>query len=128
MKIYISNAFSLSMLNKEIQLGDNPRIPFSIYSVTETINNWQAFAKRNGLDVKLISCVGHADTAKLFTHLLGREIACNRESIVLQGDFSDPRRDRLLVGQVMHRDGGPYRLPEGCTQLPEDAIIEWWTV
>ena len=60
------------------------------------------------------SCVGHADTAALFTNLLGQQVACARVSASLaQGD-------QLLVGQLT----GP-RLPEGAVSLPEGARIRW---
>lgn len=54
------------------------------------------------------SIVGHADTARL----LGVE--CNRQSVLLN------REDVLIVAQYI----GP-RLPEGATELPEGARIEW---
>ena len=66
---------------------------------------------------RLVSSVGHADTARIFTGILGTEVPMNRISINLSG------LDLILVGQY----NGP-RLPEGATSLPEGASIRWFTV
>jgi hypothetical protein len=64
-----------------------------------------------------VSCVGHADTARVFAGVLGREVEVNRVSISLaHGDI-------LFVGQYT----GP-RLSEGVKELPEGAVITWWKV
>ena len=91
---YLSNAFSLSMLpgGGNIQVMNLEEPPVS----------------------HCISVVGHADTAALFSYLLGREIEVNRTSITLK------RGDVLYVGQY----SGP-RLPEGASTLPEGATITW---
>ena len=61
--------------------------------------------------------VGHADTAAVFSSVLGVEIPCNRATVALkEGDVA-------LVGQY----SGP-RLPEGATALPEGAAIKWVVV
>ena len=61
--------------------------------------------------------VGHADTAAVFSSVLGVEIPCNRAAVALkEGDVA-------LVGQY----SGP-RLPEGATSLPEGATIKWVVV
>jgi hypothetical protein len=62
------------------------------------------------------SVVGHADTAKLFSNILGRDIAFNRESV-------SKCREKLLIGQYT----GP-RLQEGVTSIPDGAKIEWLLV
>lgn len=61
-----------------------------------------------------ISVIGHADTARLVSGILGREIQFNRVSVELKED------DVLYVAQYK----GP-RLPEGATQLPEGATLEF---
>lgn len=66
------------------------------------------------LAAQCTSAVGHPDTAKVFSSVLGQEVACNRATVSLQ------RGDTLLVGQYT----GP-RLPEGATTLPEGAKITW---
>ena len=70
-----------------------------------------------GGDFAPVSAVGHADTAGLFSNLLGVQVPPNRISL------SMGRWDVLLVGQY----NGP-RLPEGSTKLPEGATIRWWLV
>ena len=63
------------------------------------------------------SAVGHADTAAVFSDVLGVPVACDRVSVTLNpGDVA-------LVGQY----SGP-RLPEGATSLPEGATIKWLLV
>ena len=63
------------------------------------------------------SAVGHADTAAVFSSVLGVEIPCNRATVALKDG------DVALVGQY----SGP-RLPEGATSLPEGAAIKWMVV
>ena len=64
-----------------------------------------------------VSAVGHADTAAVFSSVLGVTVPCNRATVALkEGDVA-------LVGQY----SGP-RLPEGCSSLPEGATIKWLVV
>ena len=99
----ILNAFSLSMLGV---------LPAYI-SVTEANAEAAAQMLKNGVE----SCVGHADTAALFSQILGVEVPANRVNVTLQEGES------ALVGQY----SGP-RLPEGCTELPSGAAIRWLVV
>ena len=124
--IYVCNAFSLSMLNREFQKGSpngytprsgdpvesigRARIPRPVDDPVEQLALWEEAAD-------IVSAVGHLDTAALFFTVLGREIAPNRVSIKLGP------RDFALVGQYV----GP-RLPEGTKTLPEGAAIQWWWV
>lgn len=94
---YISNAFSINMMDirnfsllriKNIQSSDIPR--------------------------RVKSVVGHQDTAKLISKILGFEVPFNRTSLTLK------EQDVLYVAQYK----GP-RLPEGATELPEGATIEF---
>ena len=97
----LSNAFSINMLSQ------SSSYTFSQVSLEDA---------REMLDEEgFTSAVGHADTARLFSTLLGREVPCNRVSI------SDPKE--MLIGQY----SGP-RLPEGCSTLPEGSKIVWWYV
>ena len=98
MTTYIANAFALSM------------VPDGVKIITRTVN-LPSVAKKLS---KPVSVVGHADTAKVFSNLLGIEIVQNRVSISLTD------KDTLYVGQVM---GG--RLAEGSTTLPEGVSIKW---
>ena len=105
MKITICNAFSLNMVDpsfESYQWNIRPVDPMVIPALLE----------EGGFE----SAVGHADTAKLFTSLLGVEVPCNRATV-------GGCRGKLLVGQY----SGP-RLPEGTTTLPEGAKVVWWLV
>ena len=105
----IANTFSLNMLPPNI--GHKGVVisatPLSMEDARQVVASAES----------LYSCVGHADTAALFTHLLGRQIDYNRATIALTPG------SELLVGQYV----GP-RLPEGCTELPKDATVLWWLV
>lgn len=102
-KVYLGNSFSLNMLNSYDRL------------VGRNINVTEVLPKH--IPHELISVVGHADTAKIFSELLGREIPFNRVSVTLY------KGDTLYVGQY----SGP-RLPEGTTTLPEGATVTWLKV
>lgn len=130
--IYICNAFSLSMLDREEQgcargVGapwsnaavPRPRIPRPVDDPRAWIERREEIERhrRAGGGLKIVSAVGHADTARIFSEILGREITPNRVSVTL-GYGVD-----ALIGQYV----GP-RLPEGATELPEGARIEWWAV
>lgn len=66
---------------------------------------------------KVESFVGHADTAAVFTDVLGVSVPAVR------GNVSLCKGDVVLLGQYI----GP-RLPEGATKLPEGATIKWLMV
>ena len=93
--VYIGNAFSLNMVSRSLLQA----VRFQPIGEPDTWPDLWVFAH---------SIVGHPDTARL----LGVE--CNRQSVLLN------REDELLVAQYI----GP-RLPEGATELPEGARIEW---
>ena len=123
-KLYICNAFSLSMLDRHAQtgtplgyephpsdsVGETARFPRPLAQAADYVAEWEPHAE-------IVSAVGHSDTAALFSSQLGREIEPNRVSVKLAPE------DILVVGQYV----GP-RLPEGATELPEGAKIEWWVV
>ena len=99
--MYILNAFSLNMIVGNADI--------SVREVSRTM--------AASLAAHCPSAVGHADTAAVFSHVLGVEIPCNRATVALkEGDVA-------LVGQY----SGP-RLPEGATSLPEGAAIKWLVV
>lgn len=60
------------------------------------------------------SAVGHADTAAVFSSVLGTTVSMNRATLSLKSG------DEAIVGQYI----GP-RMPEGTTTLPEGATIKW---
>ena len=104
MAIYLSNAFSLSMI---AHLGHCD------LDVTTNICNYQQMVE----DLKPTSIVGHQDTANLFSNILGVDVPMNRVSITLN------KGDTLIVGQY-----SGARLPEGTSVLPEGASITWTCV
>ena len=118
MKIFICNAFSLSMLDRVQQGGrdamDGVRVPRP--ASEEDVTEWVRLILDGKVEWE--SAVGHADTARLFANELGLPILTNRVSI----NLSNPDH-RCLIGQYI----GP-RLPEGATELPEGARIEWWMI
>ena len=125
-RLYVGNAFSLSMLNRAPQRGtpngytprnDEPieaigycRVPRPVDDPRELFEHWSTYAE-------VISCIGHADTAVILGNILGADLPVNRTSVKLG------KHDYILVGQYV----GP-RLPEGATELPEGATIEWWFI
>ena len=88
---YISNAFSLQMV-----------IPSNYYLLVEEVTK---------LPEEGISCIGHADTARV----LG--LPYNRQPITLE--FGDT----LYVAQLV---GG--RLPEGCKTLPAGYTFRFYRI
>ena len=108
--LFITNAFSPSMLE------DTRELKFRLLSGEEEAKT-VLHRLVEDLNFLPVSAVGHADTASLFTSLLGTEVPANRVSVSLRN------YDVLVVGQY----NGP-RLPEGCTTLPEGATIRWWLV
>jgi len=103
--IYLTNAFSLNMM-----INDNGRTV-----VVEPIAGSLAaqILYHEGFE----SAVGHADTAAVFSDVLGFTVKANRVSLALD------RGAHVIVGQYI----GP-RLAEGAYELPEGAKIEWFEV
>jgi hypothetical protein len=100
----ILNAFSWNMLDPTVMSGG---VSYARLSLAEA-----RLMIESTLDYE--SAVGHTDTAKLFTELLGVPILPNRANVLLR------KGDKALVGQHVGT-----RLPEGATQLPEGARIDW---
>ena len=99
--MFILNAFSLNMIEGNADV--------TVREVSQKVAAILAPA--------CVSAVGHADTAAVFSSVLGVEIPCNRATVALkEGDVA-------LVGQY----SGP-RLPEGAVSLPEGAAIKWLVV
>lgn len=93
---YVANAFSVGMLVQSESLHFE-------------------FLEEGAVSVpsSFVSCVGHKDTAAVFSSLLGTEVPMNRVSVTLL------KGDEILVGTPNQR------LPEGATELPEGAHISW---
>jgi len=99
--MYLTNAFGLNMLgNLDVNISV---LPLTVGEVRAMGN--------------LESAVGHPDTTRVFSGMLGFKVACNRVSLSLQPG------DRVVVGQYR----GP-RLEAGATTLPEGARIAWVAV
>ena len=97
------NAFSLNM-----RPGKSGNLWFREIGVAQV---------RAELAPTLESAVGHAETAAVFSDVLGVPVAFDRRSVSLQPGQT------VLVGQY----SGP-RLPEGATTLPEGATTKWLLV
>lgn len=127
MKIYICNALAMGMLDRDVQERNpdyraaqgSPRTPRPI-----TID--QAL-KIIGCADELVGAVGHADTAGLIASALNLATVQvhGRITVRLRGgpDGLWADAEKALIGAYT----GP-RLPEGCTTLPEGAVLEWWVI
>ena len=102
--IVIANAFSLNMLPLEGGITNLRVCPASQEFIRQEIAEASSFS----------SIVGHADTAAVFSDILGLDVPCCRATFTLEEDHI------LFVGQYK----GP-RLPEGATSLPEGSRVEW---
>jgi hypothetical protein len=103
--IYLANALSLSMLPSCIvTLRAYPITPERASRMLLEAEEWS-------------SCVGHEDTARIYSQILAVDVPARRVSVQLDA------WDMVVVGQY----SGP-RLPEGATRLPEGARIDWWLV
>ena len=91
--VYISNSFSLQMV----------KLKYYYLDVLEVDHLPQGDG--------LISCIGHADTAKI------SNLPYNRVNLILE------KGDVLYVAQLQ---GG--RLPEGCTTLPEGFTFKYYRI
>ena len=103
-RVVIANAFSLNMMALEVGATDLQVCRICPEYIRQTIEEAGGFE----------SIVGHADTAAVFSSLLGLDVPANRATFTLEEDHI------LFVGQYK----GP-RLPEGATSLPEGARVEW---
>jgi hypothetical protein len=114
--IYVTNAFSLSMLPAYRRPSARQSVETRLI-ITPVTNPARFLASLLQVGEQYESAVGHADTAALFSRILGWPVEVRRQSIeIWEGDV-------VLVGQY----SGP-RLPEGATELPAGAVIEWYAV
>lgn len=98
------SAFSLNMLD----VTQPQQLNITLIT-TEDVREFH-----NSEDGPFESAVGHADTAAIFSNMLGLPVAFNRANVTLRCG------EQAIVGQYI----GP-RLPEGATALPEGATIRW---
>ena len=102
--VYVTNAFSINMLPPQKSM-----CTVEFYKLTTEE------ARHIVSEYPFRSYIGHADLANIASQILGVQLEVNRETLILQ------EGDRVLV--IQYR--GP-RLPEGATQLPDGAQIEFW--
>ena len=108
----ITNAFSINMLDSEVASQNGLAYCFRFNPVT--LDQVREILGAGGYHR---SCIGHADTAHLVGKELGLPLKMNRETVRIMP------HDVILVAQYT----GP-RLPEGTTELPEGASINYWIV
>lgn len=103
----LANAFSLNMLNTEVETH---------VLVTKRISKEEA---KELLKEGFENYIGHKDIANVVSNELGLPVEMNekRPNLLLNPE------DVVVIAQYI----GP-RLPEGATQLPENARIEYFTV
>lgn len=114
-KVYFCNAFSLNMLPRT--WDDNRRGPIMLDCAKMTPEDVKTWLGAGDGGVHVIHAVGHPDTARVLSGVLGLDIPCRRENVLLAPG------DRVIVAQYH----GP-RLPEGATQLPAGAEIDFWMI
>jgi hypothetical protein len=100
-KIYLSNAFSLNMLNL------NPEIPVPVRLFIRLIDLERV---KSLLQLGFESAVGHQSTAEILSNLLGIEVPADRKAIKLQSG------DILIVFQL------GVRLAEGQVLSKEEVL------
>jgi hypothetical protein len=103
-KMHITNAFSINMLPKQ-----KCQVTFTPITVE----------KARDYEGEYVSAIGHADTARIVGSLLFRPLEAARVNV----NIEDDEYHQLMVAQYI----GP-RLPEGATELPEGAEIQFWHV
>lgn len=101
-RIYLCNAFSLNMLSPEA-------LP-SLHAITACTVDDFANAARMGA----INAMGHSDTAKIVSAMVGIELGAPRPTVSLKPG------DRVYVAQYIGD-----RLPPGASELPPGAKIEF---
>ena len=101
----VVNAFSLNMLHIDIVSIDPQIEAIPTYKVRELLKDG------------FTSYIGHRDLANIVSKDLGIDIPYNRGHLTWKGDAV------LIVAQYR----GP-RLPEGATELPQGAKIEYYLI
>lgn len=131
MKVYVCNALSMGMLDRDVQslpVGSNgePRIPRPL-TLAQARDIVRPELNGQPLPVEIVAAVGHADTARLIADAINLpfEQVNGRITVRLSGQPAGAwgSVECALIGAYT----GP-RLPEGCTTLPAGASLEWWIV
>lgn len=115
--MYISNSFSINMLQGDITLHFEQISIGKVYRLMEQLYHQDGEC--------LVNAIGHADIDAIVRDELAGVILDvppgRRMDVVFAPDTDTTHR--MLVAQYR----GP-RLPEGTTSLPGGATIEWWLV
>lgn len=101
MAVYLSNAFSLNMLDDQNPPG---RVEIGV-------------CRPEAVPAEAQSVIGHANTAELVSVRLGRPVPVNRATLLLHAG------DVLYVAQFRGE-----RLKEGVTELPPDARVAFYKI
>ena len=107
-KLYIGNAFSLSMVDEGI---------LKVKKISsEDAKKLVEEVRKEGKEI--ISCVGHQSTAQILSEILGTQIPMNRIAIKLD------KGDQLLVLQLKTRlQEGKVLTKEEIENLPMDFYL-----
>lgn len=103
--LVLVNAFSLNMF------------PVSWNQAKFEVRKISHHEAKATLEKGFVSFIGHQDMANVLSNILGMKVEVNRVNYVCSPE------DTIIVAQYR----GP-RLPEGTTQLPEGATIEFFLV
>ena len=102
----IVNALSLQMLENGFERGNLFITKIGAKTAAHILG-------RRGVE----SYIGHKDTANVLSNLLNIDISCERRALRLV------KNKTVMVAQLT---GG--RLPEGCTELPQNCKFEFYLV
>lgn len=108
MKVKLLNAISLNFFAAELQINNGVML-----SVIKIGTEQAKQELLQGFD----SFIGHPDLANILSQMLGMEVPVHR------GQYQFEPGDVMIIAQYV----GP-RLPEGATQLPEGAEIQFFRV
>lgn len=110
--LYLINALSLNMF----EIDDTIKINTIKIKVIPLLPEQAKTLIKLDKDI-LVSAIGHEDTARIISNLLGLEIKPNRINVKLT------LKDYAIVAQYV----GP-RLDEGATELPKGAEVKFYMV
>ena len=109
----IANSFSLNMFSGDVKIPESKKCQGAWPGLGISIKEVPAASVPDDC----YSVVGHADTARVISSILGWEVPANRVS------YSVEKGDILYVAQYT----GP-RLVEGATELPDGATIKFYKI
>lgn len=123
MAIYLTNAFALSMFEDNV-------VPIKNITTAQAVTQTLTVTDYDGYnpsiwDMAEVSAIGHESTAKMVEGILnevwdhGLKVSIPTQRIKVSAKAGDT----IIVAQY----SGP-RLPEGATQLPEGATIEFYHI